>query len=245
MKYLNPLNYKKYIFKKTKNALKSLKSNRINSFKFLEKKLNDIKTVDELLDFHFRTYSDKNHINKDMFRFILNNFSGSSLNILETGSAAHGTKSSMLFANYINIFGGRFDTVDINPEIKTNYNFLQSDQIKFHTQDSVKFIKNLGQKYIEELDLIFLDSFDLDINNPSPSQNHGLEEFLALNKYITSGTIISIDDTPDSFEKLSKTEKNNFDFIPGKGRLVIDFINKNPSYYEILFHDYSVVLGKI
>ena len=40
-------------------------------------------------------------------------------------------------------------------------------------------------------------------------------------------------------------KKNKFDFIPGKGRLVLDFLDKNPDLYEILYHNYSVVLKKL
>ena len=60
-----------------------------------------------------------------MFRLILNYFSGSSLNILETGSAAHGTKSSLLFASYIKLYGGKFDTVDTNPGYKKILQFFR------------------------------------------------------------------------------------------------------------------------
>ena len=99
MKYLKLINYINYISKKVVNY-KKRKSN-INSKKFLKIKLADIQDVNELIEFHFSTYSEKDHINKEMFRFILKYFSSSSLNILETGSAAHGTKSSLLFASYI------------------------------------------------------------------------------------------------------------------------------------------------
>ena len=123
-KYLNPLNYLIYVFKIIKSYQKNKNEKIINNINFLEKKLKNINNIDELLDFHFNTYSDSNHINKDMFEMLLENFNGSSINILETGRAAHGTKSSMLFACYVKIFGGRFDTVDTNPEIKLYYSFL-------------------------------------------------------------------------------------------------------------------------
>jgi hypothetical protein len=98
---------------------------------------------------------------------------------------------------------------------------------------------------IEKLDIIYLDSFDLNIKNPGPSQNHGLQEFLLLNEKIKKGAIISIDDTPDSFEKFSSTEKNLFNYIPGKGRLVIEYLEENPSHYKILYHNYALVLEKL
>ena len=170
------LKLRKYISKKVKNYKN--RKNNINSKKFLKTKLTNIQNVNELIEFHFNTYSENEHINKEMFRLILNYFSGSSLNILETGSAAHGTKSSLLFASYIKLYGGKFDTVDTNPDIKKFYNFLESRNIRFHTEDSLTYIKNLDNRVIENLDLIYLDSYDLDLDNPSPSQKHGFNEFL-------------------------------------------------------------------
>ena len=244
-KYLNPVNYLNYFTKKIKAFIKIREEKNINNINYLENKLNPIKNVDELLNFHFGTYSDSKHINKDMFEILLKHFLGSSLNILETGSAAHGTKSSMLFANYVTIFGGKFDTVDTNPQIKNFYSFLESRNVQFHTQASTKFINNLKDNYINSLDLIYLDSFDLDINNPGPSQDHGLNEFLLLNTKLKKGTLIAIDDTPISYELFGIAQNNKFNFIPGKGRLVLDFLEKNPNLYEILYHNYSVVLKKL
>ena len=244
-KFLNPLNYLRFLIRKKKSFLENRYEKNINSIKFLEKKLDNITNIHELLDFHFKTYSDQKHINREMFEIILESSFGSSMNILETGSAAHGTKSSILFASYVKIFGGHFDTVDINPEIKLYFSFLESSKIKFHTEDSIKFLKNLEDKYINSLDLIYLDSFDLDINNPNPSQEHGLNEFLSLNKLLKKGAIIAIDDTPVRYELFGNTQKNKFDFIPGKGRLVLDFLDKNPKLYEILYHNYSLVIKKL
>ena len=90
-----------------------------------------------------------------------------------------------------------------------------------------------------------MDSYDLDLDNPSPSQEHGLNEFLLLNKKIKKGAIISIDDTPISFDRFSLDKKNKFNFIPGKGRLVLDYLNDNPNLYETIYHDYSLVLKKL
>ena len=245
IKYFNPLNYLKYILRIIKSYLENRNKKLINNSDFLEKKLEKINNIHDLLDFHFKTYSNPKHVNRDMFKVLLENSFGSSMNILETGSAAHGTKSSILFASYVKIFGGRFDTVDINPEIKLYFSFLESSNIKFHSEDSLKFINNLEEKFINSLDIIYLDSFDLDLNNPSPSQDYGFKEFMSLNTKLKKGTIIAIDDTPIRYELFSSSQKNKFDFIPGKGRLVLDFLDKNPNLYDILYHKYSVVLKKL
>ena len=244
-KYLNPLNYLNYFSKKMNTFFINRKEVKINNIKFLEGKLKNIKNVESLLDFHFQTYSDSKHINKDMFEILLEIFSGTSINILETGSAAHGTKSSVLFACYVKIFGGKFDTVDTNPEIKSYYSFLESDNISFHTENSLNYINNLDDEIIKRLDLVYLDSFDLDIDNPDPSQEHGLNEFLLLDKKLKKDAILSIDDTPISYELFGNYKSNKFDFIPGKGRLVLNYLDKNPNQYEVLYHNYSIVLKKL
>ena len=93
--------------------------------------------------------------------------------------------------------------------------------------------------------MIYLDSYDLDFINPTPSQVHGLNEFKALEKRVKEGTLIAIDDTPNEFKKFNLDYDNPHDFIPGKGRLVLDYIDKNPKNFEVIFHDYAVVLKKL
>ena len=244
-KYLNPFKYLKFINKKiNQHKIKKLEK-KINNIKYLSKKLKNISTVDKLLEFHFNTFSSNEHINKEMFKILLDLGSGSSLEILETGSSAHGTKSSVLFANYVNLFGGHLDTIDLNPDIKFKYKYLESDNVKFHTGDSVEFIKNLDKQYIKNLDLVYLDSFDLDVENPAPSQNHGFQEFVNIYEYMKKGSYIAIDDTPTSFDKFGLLKENKYNFTPGKGRLVLEFLEVNTKLFEIIFHDYAVVLKKI
>ena len=70
-KYLNPVNYLNYFTKKIKAFIKIREEKNINNINYLENKLNPIKNVDELLNFHFGTYSDSKHINKDMFEILV------------------------------------------------------------------------------------------------------------------------------------------------------------------------------
>jgi len=244
-KFLNPKKYLNVVKSIYKGYLRSKKNKNLYTLKPVEKKLAKLNNIEELLNFHFTRYTDKSHINFEMFKLVMNYFSGSSLNILETGSSAHGINSSMLFSNYIKVFGGKFDTVDINPTIKKKYEFIQSKNIQFHTNDSLIFLASLDDTSVRNLDFIYLDSFDLDLNNPHPSQEHGLNEFLLIDEKIKEGTIISIDDTPISYDYFSKTESNKYDFVPGKGRLVLTFLEENPGRYDILYHEYSVVLKKL
>jgi hypothetical protein len=123
-KFLNPKKYLNVVKSIYKGYLRSKKNKNLYTLKPVEKKLAKLNNIEELLNFHFTRYTDKSHINFEMFKLVMNYFSGSSLNILETGSSAHGINSSMLFSNYIKVFGGKFDTVDINPTIKKKYEFI-------------------------------------------------------------------------------------------------------------------------
>lgn len=243
MKYFNPLNYVRYFQRLLTGHFKKTKTRKIYSESFIDKALEKVSTQEELIDFHFRTYSEINHVNKEMFTKLLNNLDKKKLNILETGSSAHGTNSSMLFINYVKKFGGSFITVDINPDIKLKFNHLVKENIEFYTDDSVQYIMNIAPYKIKKLDVIYLDSFDLDIKNPQPSEQHGLDEFLLLNKYIKTGTLIAIDDTPKDFD-LFGAGSNKLNHIPGKGSLVLEYIKKHGGY-EILYHYYSVILKKL
>tara|TARA_Y100000748_G_C15391368_1_gene447665 strand:- start:154 stop:915 length:762 start_codon:yes stop_codon:yes gene_type:complete len=221
------------------------KLKKINTNQFLIENIKKVKSIEELIYFHFDTYSVLSHINRDMFTLVLNHFSGKSLNILETGSAAHGSKSSMLFAGYVIKFGGSFNTVDINPDIKSFYEFIENKNVKFHTYDSVDYIEKLEPSYLSKLDIVFLDSVPIDLKFPHSAQNHVLKEFLLVDAHVKKGTIVAIDDTPNNFELWGTNEKNNLDFIPGNGRYVLDYLEENKGTYEILYHHYSVVLKKL
>ena len=48
-----------------------------------------------------------------------------------------------------------------------------------------------------------------------------------------------------AYELFGNSKINKFDFIPGKGRLVLNYLDKNPNQYEILYHNYSLVLKKL
>lgn len=203
-----------------------------------------IKNVSTLIDYHFKYYSSKNHINKSLLKIALENFKNQPINIFETGSSAWGTNSSVLFDNYIRKFGGNFVTVDIREDPSLKLNALFSSSSVAYVDDSIEFITNLDVEYIAELDLIYLDSYDVDLLNPQPAMQHGLKEFLLLDKYTKPGTITVVDDTPKniSFYKNFKLV-NEADSIPGKGTLILEEISSD-SRYEIIYHHYGVILQK-
>lgn len=273
-KYLNPINYLIYFYKKIQLLRFIYIDKKIYSKKFITKNLKKIHDIDSLINFHFDKYvkyelvgitkriykintfskliifnsnpfNDVNNPNKAMFKLALEQFNLKPLNILETGSLAHGTKSSILFILYVKIFGGSFTTVDINPEIKKKYSYLEDINIKFHSGDSVEFIQSLKNDEISQFDFIYLDSFDLDFSNPHPSQEHTFKEFNLLKDNLKKDTLILIDDTPNRFSKFNITTDNPNNFIPGKGRTILSYLKENQSNFSILHHDYSVLLKKI
>ena len=141
-KYLSLKNYLDYFVRYSKKLENFRKQKRRVSKNYLIRNLNKINSSKELIDFHFQKLGEKNHINRDMFELLLTHFSKKNLNILETGSSGtHGSGSSILFASYVILFGGTFNTVDLNHKIKDNYKFLESKQVKF--QFTFKFKLNL------------------------------------------------------------------------------------------------------
>ena len=106
-------------------------------------------------------------------------------------------------------------------------------------------------KYFSKSKLIYLDSFDLDIDNPQPSMDHCLKEFLLLDMRIEKGCLVAIDDTPnlDAFEKymqhhfMTDNSIESYGFIPGKGSLILQSeIMKN---YKIIYQYYGLLLQKL
>jgi hypothetical protein len=95
---------------------------------------------------------------------------------------------------------------------------------------------------------IYLDSFDVDFNDPIPSMEHGLNEFLKIQSHLKSGDIILIDDTPKNYDVLLKVQGievaqkfKSDDKIPGKGSLIKDYVIKN-NLCEIIDQDYQLLL---
>ena len=207
-----------------------------------------INNSNKLINYHFLYFSEPSHINKSMFSKLLEKSGNRPLNIFETGSSAWGTNSSLLFNNYVNKFGGRFVTVDLRKEPSKFLEPYFKENSEAYTDDSVNFIKTFDKKFFQELDIIYLDSFDLDLSNPTPSMKHGLEEFLLLDKLIKKNTLVAIDDTPKDIkffnQEVEKIKIGNRDLVPGKGALVIEKIANNENY-EIIYHEYSIILKKL
>lgn len=83
------------------------------------------------------------------------------------------------------------DNVDYANEVIKKQNYSHSSSA--HCEDSVSF---LYHKYPKDaiIHLLYLDSYDIERNNPHPSQLHHLKELCAAMPYLQKGSIVVIDD---------------------------------------------------
>lgn len=199
--------------------------------------------LDDLVDYHFTTFSEPLHINRTGMTVALRRLQQRPSLLLETGTSAWGTDSSRLWASYVSSFGGDFWSVDIRPEASEVLGDLGANS-HFHVGDSIEFLNNfrLPSGY-DKADLIYLDSFDLDVSSPEPAMAHGLREWQALQHLLGSGSVIIIDDTPIEPSLLGADATcyfAEFGRIPGKGTLVLEAIGDEDVH--IAYHHYNVVL---
>lgn len=166
--------------------------------------------------------------------------------IVETGSSAWGTNSSLLWDSYVKKFGGCFFTVDIREKAATDLRPKLSENSKAFVGDSVEFLRQLElPAEFSSVSLVYLDSMGVDLENQEPAMQVGLSEFLAVHPFLTSGSIVVIDDTPIEFSLLGDSNwahARNDGLIPGKGALIL----RSPlmTQYDVLYHHYNVVLKK-
>ncbi len=134
--------------------------------------------------------------------------------------------STFIFDEFINNSSGELYSVDIN-ENNTKYARNKvSEKTKISTNDSVKFLWDFNK----EIDFLYLDSYDIEKENPHPSQLHHLKELCAIIKNLKKGSIICVDDYDAFFTN----------GIIGKGTYVKNFmenINANKLYegYQIVW----------
>lgn len=169
---------------------------------------------------------------------------GVTMTILETGSSAWGTQSTLLFDAYVKKYGGRLYSVDIDPVTVDRVRQAVSDRTRVIQDDSVHFLS----EFEDPVDVVYLDSYDLDWYDYTPSADHGLREYTAIRPKLTPDALVLIDDTPKSpywmngrgrdFHRMSKFYEAHH-FMPGKGLKVLDEIT--PDTAEILAHQYQLL----
>jgi hypothetical protein len=106
-----------------------------------------------------------------------------------------------------------------------------SEHIEYICSDSVTHLKSLSSDIVNNIDLLYLDSFDLNIPDPIPSQIPHLRELLAVYDNLSNNILIGIDDNlmpgnwiewkwPSGEVQIMEADK----IIIGKGTLVDRFL---------------------
>ena len=212
-------------------------------------------TLDALVQQHFCSLSEEAHPCRVTLHHALTLLQGKPAVILETGSSAWGTNSSMLMDAYVNSFGGAFHSVDTRLEPMFQLRQTCTARSTFHCDDSVAFLKKfLAQPPLaasgRHFDLIYLDSWDVNWRDLLPSALHGLHEFLSILPALKPGTLMLVDDTPKDASVMARIQPRQlkefndfvatFGFAPGKGALIKDYLVKHALGREIA-HDYQLL----
>lgn len=212
-------------------------------------------SLSDLVNKHFQKIEEVDHPCRESLELALSLLENKdNLFIVETGSSAWGTNSTVLFDSYI-VFKKRSGIncilhscdIRINPAL----NLLKkvSKNTYLHCGDSIPFLKKISKKNNnKEFNfLIYLDSFDLDFDNPIPSGLHGFKEFLAIIPLLKKGTILLIDDTPINIMSCPENKKESAQrffekngFYPGKGMYIDPIIIKHNNIKKI-YHKYQLL----
>ena len=164
---------------------------------------------------------------------LLEEKNNSSYFIVETGTLRHpgnwqSGQSSMLFERFVKLHGGRIESVDISS--KACYAARSSLDINFTKVTLGDSIEFLTKGNWVNVDLFYLDSFDVKWDDPFPSAEHHLKEFLSIEKYMKPGVILAIDDNSFLLKENSRT---------GKGLLIYEYL-RNKNIYPI-YDDYQII----
>ena len=157
--------------------------------------------------------------------------------IVETGCAhgggwCHGS-SSFLFFEFLNVFGGKLVSIDIDSRhLEACAKLLEtvrprSGRARFMPMagDSVSILKALP----DPADFVYLDSWDLDPDDPEPSMRHHLAEFKAAKDIFirSQDLIVAVDDNLKPLDV-------------GKGKYVLEWAQQ--ARQNILMDGYQLVL---
>lgn len=151
--------------------------------------------------------------------------------LVETGTARYGSRyfatdggSTIIFGEWAKNNNSLLYTVDISPLSIENSQLAvgSNNHVIFNCQDSITFLQDFNQP----IDFLYLDSYDYEIGNPNPSQEHHLKEIIAAYPKLTSKSIVMIDDCD----------------LPGggKGGLVISYLLERG--WKVLAAGYQVIL---
>ena len=219
-----------------------------NLLRYYRSNLERVDDSDQLINRHFRTWSQVNHQNQEGFRRALELLENQSSLIIETGTSAYGTDSSRLFDAYVSNFGGSFYSVDRSAYPSRGLRFQHSPKSSFIVSDSLSFLNSLPVILKQDkINLVYLDSWDVDWKNPNLSAKHGFEEFRLVKPYLKRGSVLIIDDTPNSlkwipkeYHEIALNYERLYGVLPGKGALILKELE---SYLNVkkVWHDYNCV----
>ena len=156
--------------------------------------------------------------------------------IVETGCmrADHGDMafgddgaSTYIFDDFINYYDGQVISVDICQANVDHANSKTSDRTTAYCEDSVSYLWGMGLK--TKIDFLYLDSYDIERDNPHPSQLHHVKELCAVIKHLRKGSIVCVDDH-DAFFTGGRI---------GKGNYVKEFMEAIGA--ELLYEGYQIV----
>lgn len=203
----------------------------------------------DLVQAHFRQHSKPTHITRGGFDALAKMIDGSRLEIIETGTAAHGIASTLLFDKICQINGGTVTSVDIRAEPSLEASHVTRNT-EYIVKDSVLALQETFAKKATFNDrlVIYLDSMDVDWNDPKPSSEHGFHEFMVFEAVVPSGTLCLIDDTPSGLEYVpsealesARSFLRNTGSLPGKGSQILSQLSDD---WIVVHHGYNLLLLK-
>lgn len=203
-----------------------------------DQKLSKDLTVEAMARLHFESHSSPDHISRPTIEHALSKLKSKPAVIVETGSSAWGTNSSLLWDSYVSHFGGLFLSTDIRFSPSASLAKRCTPSSTFVCCDSVRFLSQLRRYINTDVDLVYLDSWDVDWSQPIESAIHGLRELLHVLPFIRKGGLLLVDDTPSDLELLRSVLSDRefhsaYDFylthqiLPGKGSLIKNYLSSN------------------
>jgi predicted O-methyltransferase YrrM len=169
-----------------------------------------------------------------IFELLLAKRSGP-FDIIETGTLRNpgnwkDGQSSRLFAEFTLAHGGRVRSVDIDPvAVSTAEAALNHGHVSVTCSDSVSWLSSLTD--LGQVDLFYLDSWDVKWKNDQPSAQHHFKEFQIIEPYLSTGTVVAIDDN----SRFASNQRRI-----GKGRMIVEYLEQKnivPIYdaYQIIY----------
>lgn len=168
---------------------------------------------------------------------------------------------TLIFSDLIkNYTGGKLFTIDISEEHMNNCKINTSgfsEVIEYIVSDSVSFLSSMPTDVVAKIDLLYLDSWDLNMLDPLPSQIHHLRELSAVYHNLSDTVSIAVDDNlmPNCWQEWlfidgngnltgQKTKIESGIDILGKGTLVNRFLldsgwNRLPTVFNYTLLGYE------